>query len=64
MTELVVGKYEFYPCECPRYKEPTLEELEELLKSLKGRKYESARKTAMRPQRRDHDAASADHRVV
>lgn len=64
MTELVVGKYEFFPYECSNCKEPTLRDLEELLRSLKNEKRETVRTKARQPRRRDHKTASTENRVV
>ena len=64
MTELLVGKYEFFPYECSKCKEPTLQDLEELLRSVKDEKREAVRTKARQPRRRDHNAPPADHRVV
>lgn len=61
MTELVVGKYEFYPYECSKCKEPTLHDLEELLRSLKDEKRETVGTIARQPRRRDDDNARADN---
>ena len=61
MSELVVGKYEFYPFECPRCKEPKLEELEELLQGLKDERREGVREKAKQPQRRKHDFAQTNN---
>ncbi len=49
MTELVVGKYEFYPYECSKCKEPTLQSVEELLRSLKDEKRGAVRKKSSTP---------------
>src|SRR5690606_26124360 len=51
MTELIVGKYKFYPYECERCKESSLRELEGLLKSARNEKRRSACKKAKQPQR-------------
>lgn len=59
MAELVVGKYEFFPYECSKCKEPTLQDLDDLLRRLKDEKREAIRKKSKRPQRRDNSAASA-----
>lgn len=64
MAELVVGKYKFYPYECERCKKPTLRDHETMLKSIKTKKRQSDSKNAKRPQRRDHNAPPADHRVM
>lgn len=61
MTELVVGKHEFYPYECSKCNGPTLQDLEELLRSLKDEKRETVGTIARQPRRREHDVPpSAD----
>jgi hypothetical protein len=64
MAELQSGKYEFYPYECSRCKEPTLQDLEALLKSLKDEKRETVRTKAKQSQRRSRNVPPADNRVV
>lgn len=59
MSELVIGKYEFFPYECSNCKEPTLRDLEELLRSLRDEKRETVRTKARQPRRRARNAASA-----
>ncbi len=59
MTELVVGKYEFYPYECSKCKEPTLHDLEALMRSLKDEKRETVRTKTKQPRRRARNTASA-----
>lgn len=63
MAELVVGKYKFFPYECSKCKEPTLQDLEELLRSLKDEKRETVRKNAKQSRRRNSNAPTTDHRV-
>ncbi len=62
MSELVIGKYEFFPYECSNCKEPTLRDLEELLRSLRDEKRETVRTKARQPQRRGDDNTKACNR--
>lgn len=64
MTELVVGKHEFYPYERNKSKEPTLHDLEELLRGLKDAKRETVRMKARQPRRRDHNAPTTNNWIV
>jgi len=43
MTELRLGKYEFYPYEFDKSETPTLEELKELLRKAKARNDEDVK---------------------
>ncbi|MBX3297110.1 MAG: hypothetical protein KF762_15510 [Acidobacteria bacterium] len=63
MAELVVGKYEFFPYECSKCKERTLQDLEELLRTLKDETREAVRAKARQSRRRDHNTPTADHRA-
>lgn len=51
MTELVVGKYEFYPYERDRCETHTVEELLEMLEKTKGRRGEDVRRPCARNRR-------------
>ena len=44
MTEIQLGKYEFYPYEFDKSETPTLEDLKKLLKKIKAEKRKSSKK--------------------